>query len=108
MGRVPRYLLPNGLMNLSRWRRRCLWQEEEKSANLLISKTCSLIAGFPSYPILVTDERRSNQLKWLTPGVAPARLRVVGNARYGWMRRWPPRPSNRHCTPRSGVPYERF
>jgi hypothetical protein len=37
MGRVPRYLLPNGLMNLSRWRRRCLWQEEEKSANLLIS-----------------------------------------------------------------------
>jgi hypothetical protein len=66
-------------MNLSRWRRRCLWQDEEKPG----SDDYSRLPTHPRVPLVPEAGNGlppSNQLKWLTPGGAPARLRDVGNA----------------------------
>jgi hypothetical protein len=81
MGRTPMYLQPNGLMNLSRWRRRCLCREEEKAGGRDYSRQL-LHRRVPLVPEAGNSEPPSNRLKWLTPGGAPARLRDVGNARH--------------------------
>jgi hypothetical protein len=81
MGRMPRYLYSNGLMNLSRRRRRCLWQEEEKAANADYSRL-HIRRRVPLVPAAGNGEPSPIQLKWLTPGGAPAKLRDVGNARH--------------------------
>jgi hypothetical protein len=68
-------------MNLSRWRRRCLWREEEKAGNV-DGASLHLLRRVPLVPHAGNGERHSTSVVWLTPAGAPARLRDVGNARH--------------------------